>query len=130
MVKLVDTALAALMNGIATCRPGSCLSEIGAAIEKTAHDNGLVVVKDFYGHGTGPILHMAPLVAHFANKDFLTLRPGMVFTIEPVIAEGSGKLLVWDDGWSAATVDGGRGAQFEHEVLITEKGHEILTVIE
>lgn len=129
-LNLVDTARTALMNGIATCRPGSCLSEIGAAIEKTAHQNGLVVVKDFYGHGTGPILHMSPLVAHFENKDLLTLRPGMVFTIEPVIAEGSGKLLTWDDGWSAVTEDGGRGAQFEHEVLITEDGHEILTVVE
>jgi methionyl aminopeptidase len=125
---LVDTARRSLEAAIETCGPGSCLSAIGDAIQNVADTEGLGIVNDFMGHGVGPYLHMMPYVRHFRNNEKLNLLPGMVFTIEPILTEGSGKIKVWDDGWTAVSVDGGRGAQFEHMVLVTENGAEVLTV--
>jgi methionyl aminopeptidase len=73
---------------------------------------------------------MPPFVRHFQNSFKTRMEPGMIFTIEPILVEGSRRVHVWGDGWSAATFDGGTGAQFEHEVLITEDGHEVLTLPE
>jgi len=70
---------------------------------------------------------MPPFVRHFPNNEECIMKPGMVFTIEPILVEGSRRMYTWNDGWSAATMDGGRGAQYEHEVLITEDGYEVLT---
>jgi len=80
------------------------------------------------GHGVGFILHMSPLVAHYKNLDNLALQKGMVFTIEPILMEGHRAIHTWEDGWTAVSVDGGRSAQFEHEVLITDNGAEVLTL--
>ena len=126
--KLVATTKEALDAAISICKPGVCLTKIGQTIQDYAHERGFRVVHEFAGHGTGPYLHMLPLVYHFSNNFKCELSPGMVFTIEPILVEGSRKISLWKDGWSAFTLDGGRGAQFEHEVLITESGAEVLTV--
>lgn len=76
--------------------------------QDVANSNGFAVVREFLGHGTGPILHMKPLVHHYRNRHSLELRPGMVFTIEPILVEGGRRIKVWEDGWTACTFDGGR----------------------
>lgn len=129
-VKLLETTHEALNNAIAICKPGACISEIGKIIEATANDKGFEVIHEFCGHGTGPILHMQPLIYHFKNNERLTMDEGMLFTIEPILVEGSRKITIWNDKWSAVTVDKGRGAQVEHEVLITSTGAEVLTIPE
>ena len=129
-LNLISGTQEALDCAIAICRPGSRFADIGMEIEKVAARRDLRIIKEFCGHGTGPSLHMQPLVEHCANKSQQLMAAGMVFTIEPILVEGSRRIATWDDGWSAVTLDGGRGAQFEHEVLITENGVEILTVPE
>ena len=102
----------------------------GKAIDIVAANHGFKIIHEFCGHGTGELLHMPPFVRHFTNNFKVEMKPGMIFTIEPILVEGSRRMHTWRDGWSAATLDGGRGAQFEHEVLITNDGYEILTVPE
>jgi len=126
---LVRVAEEALLRSLETCMPGGCLSHIGGKIQEVADENDLRIVHEFCGHGLGAILHMYPLVKHFKNREDLELREGMIFTVEPILVEGGRKISTWADGWSAVTVDGGRAAQFEHEVLITDNGPEIITVI-
>lgn len=125
---LVSATQDALSAAIEICKPGVCLSKIGEAIQSVAEAHNLRVVHEFMGHGTGPYLHMNPMVRHYRNKLTIPLVKGMVFTIEPILVEGSRRITVWDDGWTAVTVDGGRGAQFEHEILITDTGAQILTL--
>jgi methionyl aminopeptidase len=127
--ELVRATEEALNRAISICHPGQCLSKIGSAIEQVAANYEFQVNRQFCGHGLGSILHMAPYVSHYTNKDYFTLQPGMIFTIEPIFHEASAKIFTWPDGWSAVSVDGGRSAQFEHEVLITETGYELLTVV-
>ena len=127
---LISGTQEALDRAIAICRPGARFSEIGREIERVAARRDLRVVHEFCGHGTGPSLHMQPTVEHCANRSPHVMEAGMVFTIEPILVEGSRRLATWRDGWSAVTMDGGRGAQFEHEVLITENGVEVLTIPE
>ena len=126
--ELVHATEEALNKAIAVCAPGACLTDVGNAIEEVANHHRFQISREFMGHGVGFILHMSPLVAHYRNNDMLKLETGMIFTIEPIFLECSRKLRRWPDGWSAATADGGRSAQFEHEVLITETGAEVLTV--
>jgi methionyl aminopeptidase len=128
--KLIAATQEALDKAVALCRPGACVSELGAVIDEVAKERGFAVVHEFCGHGTGELLHMPPFVRHFRNGFKVPMQPGMLFTIEPIFVERSRRMTVWRDGWSAATMDGGRGAQFEHEVLITEDGCEVLTVPE
>ena len=118
----------ALDTAITKLGPGVCLSLIGNTIDEIAQRNGFRVVEDFVGHGTGKFLHMSPLVMHHKNDTKLSLRPGMVFTIEPILVEGQCDVHSWEDGWTIVTNDGSRGAQFEHEILITEHGAEVITV--
>jgi methionyl aminopeptidase len=127
--RLINATEEALNRAISVCGPTACLSDIGEAIEQVAANNDLRIIHEFCGHGLGSILHMYPLIKHFRNYEKLPLVPGMVFTIEPILVEGSRKITTWDDGWTAVCVDGGRSAQFEHEVLITENGAEVITVI-
>jgi len=115
-------------EAIAACRPGELLSTIGRIIQEIAHDNGFTVNDTFNGHFIGRELHMRPNILHYhPNPLNVPMRPGQTFTIEPIICEGSSELRIWKDGWTAVTVDGGRTAQWEHTVLITEDGHEVLT---
>jgi len=109
-------------------RRGARLSEIGRAIETHAHAAGFFVVRAFVGHGIGEVFHGPPQVPHYYERAASTvLEPGMVFTIEPMITMGSVQPVIWSDGWTATTSDGSRTAQFEHTVLVTESGVDVLT---
>jgi len=126
--RLARATREATRNAIAVCKPGACLSSIGAEIQAVCDEHGFSSVENFCGHGIGRQFHMAPFVQHFKNDDVLTLKPGMVFTIEPMICEGSKEIHVSEaDGWTVLTTDGRRAAQYEHTVAITEDGHEVLT---
>uniref|UniRef100_A0A7S2UT99 Methionine aminopeptidase n=1 Tax=Fibrocapsa japonica TaxID=94617 RepID=A0A7S2UT99_9STRA len=126
--RLVKATQECLDAGIAECGPGKCLSSIGHAIEAVADSYGYQSVRAYCGHGIGTGFHMLPFVQHFRNDDRLELRPGMIFTIEPMITEGSQESVLAEDNWTVYTRDGKRAAQFEHTVLITEDGVEVITV--
>lgn len=102
--------------------------EIGGIIEKRAKAGGFSVVKTYCGHGIGRLFHTVPSVPHYArNKAVGFMRPGHIFTIEPMINAGSWQDITWPDNWTAVTIDGKRSAQFEHTLLVTETGVEVLT---
>lgn len=125
---LVETTRKCLALGIAEVKPGARIGDIGAAIQDYAHSQGCSVVRDFVGHGIGAEFHEAPQVPHFGKRGRgLRLKQGMTFTIEPMINLGDWRLHTLDDGWTAVTDDGNISAQFEHTVLVTENGCEILT---
>ncbi|KAL7539589.1 hypothetical protein ACHAXR_010202 [Thalassiosira sp. AJA248-18] len=126
--RLVQAALESRDEGVAACKPGGCLSDIGGAIHAVADAYGYDTVRHYRGHGISSDFHCAPFVKHFRNSDTMELLPGMIFTIEPMLTEGSAECSEWDDDWTVVTQDGGRAAQFEHTVLITEAGVEILTL--
>lgn len=128
--RLVQAALESLNEGVAVCKPGACLSEIGKAIHAVADAYGYDTVRTYRGHGISDEFHCSPFVKHYRNSDALLLEPGMIFTIEPMLTEGNSDCYEWNDAWTVATVDGGRSAQFEHTVLITDDGVEILTLPE
>jgi methionyl aminopeptidase len=115
--------------GIAEVRPGARLGDIGAAIAELARREGCSVVRDFGGHGIGRLMHSEPHVPHQGRRGTgLRLRPGMVFTIEPMINLGGPEVQTLDDGWTVVTCDGSLSAQFEHTLLVTSDGVEILTL--
>ena len=126
--RLVKVTSECLEAGIGAVRPGEPLSAIGRAIESHAHRYDLGVVRTFVGHGIGEQFHTEPSVPHYYEPRASTvLEPGMVFTIEPMITMGSPREEIWDDGWTAVTTDGARTAQFEHTLLVTPGGAEVLT---
>lgn len=126
--KLVDVTHECLMAGIAVCAPGVRIGDIGAVIEELAHDNGFTVVHEYCGHGIGRKFHEDPQITHFGKRGMgIEMRPGMTFTIEPMINYGKRHCKLLDDGWTVVTKDKSWSAQFEHTILITESGHEILT---
>jgi methionyl aminopeptidase len=128
-IAVVEVARRCLAAGIATVRDGARLGDIGAAIEALARAEGCGVVRDFGGHGIGRRMHMPPHVQHTGRSGMgLRLRAGMTFTIEPMITIGNPALVIQDDGWTVVTADGSPTAQFEHTVLVTPTGHEILTM--
>jgi methionyl aminopeptidase len=117
-----------LEAGIAIVRHGARLGDIGAAIVEIADKEGCGVVEEFGGHGIGRKMHMAPHVPHVGKSGRgVRLRAGMIFTIEPMITIGHPRVVVLDDGWTAVTHDGTPTAQFEHTILVTKDGHEVLT---
>lgn len=124
---LVDSAKEVTHKAIQSTRAGSTLSEIGGFIEDLSDQKGLEVCKHFCGHGIGRKIHCAPLILHHRNDDKTKLENGMFITIEPILAEGSGECIVWEDNWTVATKDGSRAAQHEETIRITEQGYEILT---
>jgi methionyl aminopeptidase len=129
--KLVEVTEECLRRGIAEVKPGARIGDIGAAIQEYAEANGFSVVQDFVGHGVSRIFHTAPQVPHFGKRGKgKRLRPGMVFTIEPMINEGTWQVEVLADKWTAVTKDRKLSAQFEHTVAVTEDGVEILTLRE
>jgi methionyl aminopeptidase len=126
---VVDVARRCRAAGIAEVREGARLGDIGAAIEELARAAGCSVVRDFGGHGIGRQMHQAPHVAHTGRRGSgLRLKAGMAFTIEPMINLGRPAVRMLDDGWTVVTEDGSWSAQFEHTVLVTRTGCEILTV--
>lgn len=126
--RLVEAARRTLDEALAVCKPGACLTEIGEAVARVGEEEGVALVKTYSGHGVGEQLHMFPLVLHYRNRERLELRPGMVFTIEPMVIEGKDhRVDTLEDGWTVVSRSGGRGAQFEHTVLITDTGVEVLT---
>ena len=130
-IKLVDSTREALAAAIAACKPGQPFSVISEEISKIADRDGFSVVDYFCGHFIGREMHIAPNIHHNKNvpmMDTLRMEPGMLFTIEPIFVEGSTEADVWQDGWTYVTKDNGRTAQAEHMVLITDSGHEILTI--
>lgn len=126
--KLVEVTREALQKGIATVRPGNFIEDIGRVIEEYVNSEGFSVVMDFTGHGIGRAFHEPPVVPHW-NKFCreIEMKPGMIFTIEPMVNQGSSACHILDDKWTAVTFDGKLSAQFEHTILVTERGHEILT---
>jgi methionyl aminopeptidase len=125
---LVRTTSECLDLAIEVVRPGAPLHDIGRAIETHAHEEGFNVVRSFVGHGIGQVFHGPPQVPHYFEPAATTImEPGMVFTIEPMITIGDIRPIIWDDGWTAVTADGSRSAQFEHTVLVTDTGVDVLT---
>lgn len=128
--KLIRVTRECLDDAIALCKPGTLFRDIGKAIEPKARANGCATVRNYTGHGINDLFHGSPSnIPHYAkNKAVGTMKPGMCFTIEPMINLGSNWDTVhWPDNWTATTVDGRRSAQFEETLLITETGVEILT---
>ena len=127
--ELVKVTEECLYLGIEQAKPGKTLGDIGSAIQTHAERAGFSVVRTFVGHGTGRIFHCSPQVPHYGiSKVGLKLRPGMIFTIEPMINEGTPGVSMLDE-WIAVTSDGKLSAQFEHTILINEDGAEILTKV-
>jgi methionyl aminopeptidase len=127
--KLVEVTEECLRRGIAAVKPGARIGDIGAAIQEYAEQQGYSVVRDFVGHGVSHIFHTAPQIPHYGTRDKgKKLKPGMVFTIEPMINEGTWEAVVLDDGWTAITKDGKLSAQFEHTIAVTSEGVDILTL--
>lgn len=127
-INTVETARECLKTAIKHCKPGTTFQELGDYIEKHARENKCSVVRTYCGHGVGEYFHCSPNIPHYAkNKTPGVMKPGMVFTIEPMINEGTWKDVSWPDDWTAVTQDGRLSAQFEHTLLVTENGVEILT---
>jgi methionyl aminopeptidase len=127
--KLVEVTRECMMRGIAEVKPGARVGDIGAAIQEYAEANGFSVVREMVGHGVGREFHSAPEIPHYGQRGKgLKLRPGIVFTVEPMINEGARDIELLSDGWTAIAKDRKLSAQFEHTVAVTEEGVEILTL--
>jgi len=127
--RLVDVTHECLMIGIEQAKPGNRIGDIGAAIQRYAESNRYGVVREFCGHGLGRLFHDAPEVVHAARPGTgPVLKPGMFFTIEPMINLGKPPVKLLNDGWTAVTRDKSLSAQFEHSIGITEGGCEIFTL--
>lgn len=127
-LKVTEVSRKCLELGIAEVREGARLGDIGAAIQEYAEANGCSVVRDFVGHGIGKKFHDDPKVSHVGRRGTgARLRAGMLFTIEPMINSGDWRIEVLDDEWTAVTKDGSLSAQFEHTLVVTKDGCEVLT---
>ena len=125
---LMDITYEAMLRGVAAVRPGATLGDVGHAIQTFVEANRFSVVRDFCGHGIGRRFHEAPNVLHFGRRgEGPVLRPGMFFTIEPMVNAGRPEVKVLDDGWTAVTRDRSLSAQFEHMVGVTGDGVEVFT---
>lgn len=126
---LVERTKEAMMRGIRAAKPGREINVIGRVIESYAKRFGYNVVRDFTGHGVGPTFHNGLVVLHYDSDAYRNiLEPGMTLTIEPMINLGSLEYTIWDNGWTVQNVDHKFTAQFEHTIVITEEGNEILTI--
>ena len=127
--RLLEVTYECLLRGIAEVKPGARIGAIGAAIQSYAESERCSVVRDFCGHGVGRIFHDAPNILHYGKRDEgPEMRPGMIFTIEPMINLGKPHVKVLADGWTAVTRDRSLTAQYEHAVGVTETGCEIFTL--
>lgn len=126
--RLTEITYDCLWAGINEVKPGATFGDIGAAIQQVAHGAGYSVVRDFCGHGIGKVFHDNPSVMHVGTRgQGVTLEPGMLFTIEPMINAGKYATKILEDGWTAITKDRSLTAQFEHTLGVTETGYEIFT---
>lgn len=127
--RLVETTHEAMLAGIDVVKPGATLGDIGHAIQSVAHREGFSVVREYCGHGIGQIYHDEPQVLHYGRKgEGMRLTQGMIFTIEPMINAGKAGTRQLADGWTVVTRDQSLSAQWEHMVVVTADGHEILTM--
>ncbi|MCE0722825.1 MULTISPECIES: type I methionyl aminopeptidase [Legionella] len=127
--KLVEVTQECLYKAISIVRPGTHLGDIGSIIQKHAEQHGYSVVREFGGHGIGRAMWEEPDVMHFGKPNTgLQLRAGMTFTIEPMLNLGSKEVKTLGDGWTVVTKDHKLSAQWEHTILVTDSGHEILTL--
>ena len=127
--RLVEVTRECLERGIAAVGPGVRVRDVGRAIAPHAEAAGFSVVRQFVGHGIGTEFHAEPTVYHYDEpRATARVEPGMTFTVEPMINAGGWRAKMWDDGWTAVTADGSRSAQFEHTLLVTDDGVEVLTL--
>ena len=126
--RLVETTYECMKKGIEMVNPGVHLGDIGHAIQQYAENNNYSVVREYCGHGIGREFHEDPQVLHYGQKDTgLVIEEGMVFTIEPMINMGKRHVKLLPDGWTVVTKDRSLSAQWEHTILVTSEGHEVLT---
>ncbi|MEZ5994666.1 MAG: type I methionyl aminopeptidase [Hyphomonadaceae bacterium] len=126
--RLMDVTYEAMMRGLAAIKPGITLGDLGHAIQSYAESERTSVVREFCGHGVGRVFHDAPNILHFGKPgQGDVLKPGMIFTVEPMLNLGSPAVKILNDGWTAVTKDKSLSAQFEHSVGVTEDGVEIFT---
>ncbi|MBI1943458.1 MAG: type I methionyl aminopeptidase [Betaproteobacteria bacterium] len=127
--RLVEVTYECMWHGIRSVRPGAQLGDVGAAIQAHAERRGFSVVREFCGHGIGRKFHEEPQVLHYGKPATgLRLEPGMIFTIEPMINAGKAAIRELADGWTIVTKDHSLSAQWEHTVLVSDSGYEILTL--
>ena len=127
--RLIDAAREAMICGIKTVKPGATLGDIGHAVQKSAEAKRFSVVREYCGHGIGRVFHEEPQVLHYGKPGTgLVLKPGMTFTIEPMINAGKRYSKLLPDGWTVVTKDHSLSAQWEHTILVTEDGYEVLTL--
>lgn len=127
--RLMSVAREAMWRGIAVVRPGARLGDIGHAVQSYAEGHGYSVVREYCGHGIGRSFHEDPQVVHYGRPGTgIELREGMVFTIEPMINAGEREVRLLPDGWTVVTRDHSLSAQWEHTILVTADGHEVLTL--
>ena len=125
---LISATYESMMKAISIIKPGTKLGDIGATIQDYVESQGFSVVKDFCGHGIGTVFHEPPNILHYGKKNSgITLKSGMIFTVEPMINEGKYDIKILNDGWTAVTKDKTLSAQFEHTVGVTDEGFEIFT---
>ena len=127
--RLCDVTRQSMIEGIKVIKPGCCIGDIGAAIQEYAESNNYSVVREYCGHGIGKKFHENPQILHYGKKNTgLKLQAGMTFTVEPMINVGSHRTKVLNDGWTVVTQDHELSAQYEHTVLVTDQGFDILTI--
>eukprot|EP00127_Corallochytrium_limacisporum_P006749 Clim_evm19s235 gene=Clim_evmTU19s235 len=127
--RLIETTHQCLWEAIESCGPGIPYSTIGEVIVPLAGREGFSVSPYFLGHGIGSYFHGPPQIYHVPTEGGGVMKPGHVFTIEPILHEDSNEIFIWKDGWTAQSIDGGRSAQEEHMIAITEEGYQVLTLL-
>lgn len=127
--RLCQITYECMWKGIAQVKDGATLGDIGAAIAEHANNNGMSVVREYCGHGIGKVFHEEPQVLHYGTRgQGMPLKAGMIFTIEPMINAGKRHLRTMSDGWTVKTKDRSLSAQWEHTILVTPTGYEVLTI--
>ena len=127
--RLCETTWLALWRGIREVKPGAYLGDIGHAIQSFVEPLGYSVVREFCGHGIGARFHEEPQVLHYGRpRTGIRLEPGMTFTIEPMVNAGKRQVKLLPDGWTVVTKDHSLSAQWEHTILVTDTGFEVLTI--
>ena len=127
--QLTKVTYDSMIKGIEICRPGARVGDIGAIIEEYVHDHGFTVVHEYCGHGIGREFHEEPQILHYGTKGTgVEMKPGMTFTIEPMVNLGKRHCKLLKDGWTVVTRDKKASAQFEHTIVITEDGFDIMTL--